>query len=231
MGDGSVGGTALRVLSTCFAVAVLGAVAAAQTTTSPEERPAATYVGSEVCASCHDDVEAKLKETQHGKAGFAALSAHGCEPCHGPGSAHAEDPDNEALRLRVDTLPAAQQSQTCLSATSAASSPSGTAVATSPRPVVHQLSQRARGQVDQSQLKAANAMEQCVPATRTCARRLEDVAPPAPRGKISCADCHNPHGSTTPKLITASSVNEQCYSCPAEKRGPFLWSTAGARER
>jgi DmsE family decaheme c-type cytochrome len=40
---------------------------------------------------------------------------------------------------------------------------------------------------------------------------------------MSCSNCHNPHGSTGPKLLVKNSVNETCYTCHAEKRGPFLW--------
>ncbi len=45
-------------------------------------------------------------------------------------------------------------------------------------------------------------------------------------GKMVCADCHNPHGSAGPKLLVKNSVNETCYTCHAEKRGPFLWEHA-----
>ena len=47
---------------------------------------------------------------------------------------------------------------------------------------------------------------------------------------MSCRDCHNPHGSPTEGMITAASVNEQCYECHAEKRGPFLWEHPPVRE-
>lgn len=45
---------------------------------------------------------------------------------------------------------------------------------------------------------------------------------PVPEGKMGCADCHNPHGSTGPKSLKRDSVNETCYQCHMEKRGPFL---------
>jgi DmsE family decaheme c-type cytochrome len=41
--------------------------------------------------------------------------------------------------------------------------------------------------------------------------------------KMQCTNCHNPHGTQTAKLISANSVNDKCYECHAEKRGPFLW--------
>jgi DmsE family decaheme c-type cytochrome len=46
---------------------------------------------------------------------------------------------------------------------------------------------------------------------------------PIDAGKVVCSDCHNPHGSTGPKLLVKNSLNETCYTCHAEKRGPFLW--------
>ena len=53
---------------------------------------------------------------------------------------------------------------------------------------------------------------------------------PLPEGKMSCVDCHNPHGSATRSLLNADSVNDVCYTCHAEKRGPFLWEHAPVRE-
>jgi DmsE family decaheme c-type cytochrome len=40
---------------------------------------------------------------------------------------------------------------------------------------------------------------------------------------MACSDCHNPHGTVGPKLLVKNSVNDTCYTCHAEKRGPFLW--------
>ncbi len=47
---------------------------------------------------------------------------------------------------------------------------------------------------------------------------------PIPEGKMTCTDCHNPHGSAGPKMMVKDSVNETCYSCHMEYRGPFLWN-------
>ena len=64
-------------------------------------------------------------------------------------------------------------------------------------------------------------------------RRAEMLRPsthPLREGKMSCSDCHNPHGSNGPKLLTKETVNETCFTCHAEKRGPFLWEHAPVRE-
>jgi DmsE family decaheme c-type cytochrome len=45
---------------------------------------------------------------------------------------------------------------------------------------------------------------------------------PIPEGKIVCSDCHNPMGSVGPHLLKRASVNDTCYQCHMEKRGPFV---------
>lgn len=46
---------------------------------------------------------------------------------------------------------------------------------------------------------------------------------PILEGKTACVDCHNPHGSAGDASLHQTSVNDNCYSCHQEKRGPFLW--------
>lgn len=45
-------------------------------------------------------------------------------------------------------------------------------------------------------------------------------------GLLTCSDCHQPHGSTSSGELIRNTINEQCYDCHAEKRGPFLWEHA-----
>ena len=45
---------------------------------------------------------------------------------------------------------------------------------------------------------------------------------PVPEGQMVCSDCHNPHGSAGPKSLKKDTVNETCYQCHMEKRGPFV---------
>ena len=53
---------------------------------------------------------------------------------------------------------------------------------------------------------------------------------PIREGKITCSNCHNSHGSATEALLRENSVNDNCYKCHAEKRGPFLFEHAPVRE-
>jgi DmsE family decaheme c-type cytochrome len=48
--------------------------------------------------------------------------------------------------------------------------------------------------------------------------------------KVGCTSCHNPHGGEGDKMLAETTVNNTCYGCHAEKRGPFLWEHAPVRE-
>jgi DmsE family decaheme c-type cytochrome len=53
---------------------------------------------------------------------------------------------------------------------------------------------------------------------------------PLREGKMTCSNCHNPHGSATEAMLKENSINDTCYKCHAEKRGPFLFEHAPVRE-
>jgi len=48
--------------------------------------------------------------------------------------------------------------------------------------------------------------------------------------KVGCTSCHNPHGGGGNKMLVEYTVNNVCYTCHAEKRGPFLWEHPPVRE-
>lgn len=193
---------------------------------------ASGYAGNEACISCHGDQADHLANTPHGRAGFAKLSSLGCETCHGPGNAHAETPDDPALYPKIENLSPAKQSATCQGCHSGGK-----------QFFWHNGRHEARGlscischsvhspKSERAQLKQESATEQCFSCHKDVrADTWKTSHHPIREGKISCVDCHNPHGTQTPKMIEAASVNEQCYSCHTEKRGPFLWEHPPVRE-
>jgi DmsE family decaheme c-type cytochrome len=44
-----------------------------------------------------------------------------------------------------------------------------------------------------------------------------------------CSDCHNPHGTANESLLKTATINDTCYKCHAEKRGPFLFEHTPVR--
>jgi DmsE family decaheme c-type cytochrome len=53
---------------------------------------------------------------------------------------------------------------------------------------------------------------------------------PIQEGKVKCTNCHNPHGALSHAMLLHESVNEQCYSCHADKRGPYLFEHPPVQE-
>ena len=53
---------------------------------------------------------------------------------------------------------------------------------------------------------------------------------PVREGQVACSDCHNPHGEIADAQLREGSVNDTCYQCHAEYRGPHLWEHQPVRE-
>ncbi len=53
---------------------------------------------------------------------------------------------------------------------------------------------------------------------------------PLRHGQMDCASCHKPHGSLTEAMLKRPTLNQTCYECHAEKRGPHLWEHAPVTE-
>jgi DmsE family decaheme c-type cytochrome len=210
--------------------------------TPPPDNPSPpgdrTYVGQKTCEGCHTQEAANWAHTIHASV-FTLnprdpIEAKGCEACHGPGSAHVANPSvaNIISFSHKSQTPVAQQNGQCLSC--------------------HQGGQRIfwHGSIHENNNLACsdchNPMANFAAHGLTARTSINETCfschkvqradfnkrshMPLPEGKISCTDCHNPHGSTTEPLLKADSVNEVCYGCHAEKRGPFLFEHAPVRE-
>jgi DmsE family decaheme c-type cytochrome len=210
------------------------APAAPQTPAAAPQAPAtpqAGYVGTEVCATCHTGYDTSINATRHGLAKHPGTPAagQGCESCHGPGEAHAGDPE-KIKPILFNKISAKAVSATCT---------------TCHNKGVHALwkgSQHEARNVScischsihkpmstTSQLKAMNQQGTCITCHRDKVAKLDKSGHmPVREGKMECSSCHNPHGSTNVKLLkTGNTVNEACSSCHAEKRGPWLFEHAG----
>jgi len=81
------------------------------------------------------------------------------------------------------------------------------------------------------QLKTKSDAETCFSCHKAeRAKSMRTSHHPVREGKMGCSSCHNPHDGSRPKMIKAESVNELCYQCHTEKRGPFLFEHAPVRE-
>ena len=209
---------------------------------SPDLNGGATYVGEAVCIACHSTQNKQFTHTQHAAA-FRLnprneLQQRSCEACHGPGSNHIKDPASPANRTaligftREWGTPVEKQTAMCLSCHQGGQHMfwPGSTHATQQLSCSDCHNPMARISAT-GLLKKPTINETCY----TCHQQQRSEFAkrshmPLPEGKISCIDCHNPHGSNNRALIKADSVNELCYGCHAEKRGPFLWEHAPVRD-
>jgi DmsE family decaheme c-type cytochrome len=55
-------------------------------------------------------------------------------------------------------------------------------------------------------------------------------AHPVGDGDLTCTSCHAPHDSLNPALLKKPTLNQTCYTCHAQTRGPFLWEHPAVAE-
>ena len=209
---------------------------------APAQKPAAApgpdlpagYVGAETCKGCHEAQWDKFARTKMGR-----LFLHNprnsqerlaCENCHGPGQAHVEAGGGKGKGGMItfaknDPTPVEKRNQTCLTCHTkdkhmfwAGSAHDARDVpCTGCHKVMEDVTRR-------GQLAKPTELETC----GTCHIRERAAANrfsrhPMLEGKMACTSCHAPHGSISPALLKEPSPNDTCYTCHAEKRGPFLF--------
>ena len=158
--------------------------------------------------------------------------AGSCTACHGPSVAHLEKPrknDTDIMFLDSPEL-AEQQNSSCLNCHEDAKRGwwAGSA---------HQqedLSCTSCHQVHTSVDKTA-AREEQSSTCYSCHTEVRSAASlrsrhPIHEGQTSCSDCHQTHGSANESLLSAPTLNDSCYGCHAEKRGPYLFEHAPVSE-
>jgi len=195
-------------------------------------RQEAGYAGIETCLVCHEGVVEAFKDTRHGKKGFELRSDRACETCHGPAAAHAEAGGDKTKIKSVEALFSEEKSAMCLQCHEKGGKMLWSGSAHESRGLACQTCHSVHHpKSEKSQLSQANETDLCFSCHKQKASQfLKASHHPIREGKVSCSDCHNPHGAQKASLVDADSVAEKCYQCHAEKRGPFLWEHAPVRE-
>ncbi len=211
--------------------------ASAPATRAARPAVAATFIGSQACAKCHGPLIAAFNKTLMGKISLTQKGKFECENCHGPGSAHVAAGGGRGVGGILsfgedDPRPVAERNGICLNCHQRGER---TYWAGS----VHELRGLActnchtimKAVSRKHQLKKKIAAEVCYQCHKLKRAQMQYSSHmPVRENKITCSNCHNPHGSPTEKLIREASVNDNCYKCHAEKRGPRLWEHAPVRE-
>lgn len=209
---------------------------ASQPPASQPSVPPSGYAGTDTCVTCHASEGESLKGTAHAQAKHPRSPAAGlgCESCHGPGQAHVDDDAKGHIRKLAQMKPA-EVSETCLTCHNRGDHAAWEGSTHESRNLSCATCHSVHAPKSfESQLKAATQTALCAQCHRVQVVKTERAVAhmPVREGKMSCASCHNPHGSlTNVKLLrTGNSVAESCMTCHTEMRGPMLWEHAPVKE-
>lgn len=198
--------------------------------------------GADSCLLCHGEGTEKpataIFHTKHGSQSDPAtpFSNLQCETCHGPSKQHARAQRRGEAGLPPVSFginaatPAAEQNQVCLGCHQS----NGRLGWFGSTHEIEEVSCASCHQVhSQSDRVFDNLAQQEICFTCHQKKRsdtLKASSHPLRFGSMACSDCHDPHDGNNDFLLQQSTVNQTCYSCHAEKRGPFLWEHAPVSE-
>jgi DmsE family decaheme c-type cytochrome len=204
------------------------------------------------CLRCHQK-QVGILQTKHGVLSdprSPAGKGQTCAACHGINPNHASDPvkNPHPVRFEKGAVPAKQQTQACMSCHAGnrhlafwetgrhgrndvrcndchavhTPPPRGSTIAiTKKDPSAGPLVNTER------QLE----YETCIGCHKQTRVQINKPSHhPIIEGKVTCSSCHNPHGTMSQGMVKQETVNVQCWSCHAEKRGPFLFQHPAVEE-
>jgi DmsE family decaheme c-type cytochrome len=230
-------------LAVCLVLLAFSTVCTAQEAADfPAAEHGYTEDGADTCIRCHDEDDEfpvfSIFSTKHGQKSdertpFADLQ---CEACHGPGAEHAKrvranEKQGPILNFGEKSEASSQdQNSQCLGchenharAGWMGSSHEMNDVACASCHTIHV----ARDPV----LDARTQPEKCYDCHRKQRAEMSRASVhPVRFGVMTCTDCHNPHDSVADSLLVGDSLNETCFECHTEKRGPYLWEHAPVAE-
>jgi predicted CXXCH cytochrome family protein len=177
---------------------------------APPSIPGATFIGSEACAECHEEINRDFKTADHAKLQAKGDNATdmGCESCHGPGSKHQES--GGALKTIINPGNSPEACMQCHLDVKAQFS----------LPFSHQVMSGKMSCNDCHDPHKGSALKgggtQITSANETCVKcHTQQSGPfvfPHDAVREGCTSCHSPHGSVNQKMLTERNSN-LCLKC------------------
>ena len=203
----------------CLLFAVAGTAVAAEQQTQP------------ICANCHEAQWKAIDLGPHSARNDSSGSM--CQACHGNAADHLKDPikfkpenpfgKNGTAQQRTDTCLACHSSNRNLAFWTSGKHQLNEVTCAN----CHSIHGRSLAPTINKFVTTFLPNQEDICANCHQPIRAATFKPshhPIIEGKIRCTDCHNPHGAITPAMLKNPTINDQCYSCHADKRGPFVFS-------
>ncbi len=207
--------------------------------------PGAKRIGSAVCQTCHASLAGRFQHAWHAQQGVR------CEDCHGGGSLHVQGRGDVSKIVSFRRLPPKSANAVCLRCHAQGSQTrhwiTGAHAANGVRCIdchsIHTAAPARPGMIGETLEAGYTASAASIsPDARaafasrsrmndTCLRchpqqRAQLNLPyhhPLREAKITCVDCHDPHGGAAGNNLRRANVNQLCLSCHAQYRGPFAY--------
>ena len=187
--------------------------------------------GDAKCTRCHDESEQypvlAIGKTKHGTVADARTPT--CTSCHGESESHINKPADAKARPspgrvfnKTSATPPQEQNQACLTChqggkrmhwQTSMHATRDTTCTTCHQ--VHTAHDKVRDKLTQPEVCFTCHKDQRAQINRPSRHPIRE-------GLVSCSDCHNPHGTVGPAMVARDTVNDTCYVCHIEKRGPFV---------
>jgi predicted CXXCH cytochrome family protein len=215
------------------------------------EVPGATAVGSEACTACHSEIAADFRHAFHSQQGVTCEECHGLGSLHVQGGGDVSKIISFSQRSAADANGVClschardAKVRNWLTGSHASNQVRCIDCHQTHSYVKAGGKNELEGQalVDVAAPGRVAAVENLVPETKAIiqprwqandaclrcheAQRGQMSLPyhhPLREGKMSCADCHDPHGGATGKNLRIANTNQLCLSCHAQYRGPFAY--------
>lgn len=192
-------------------------------------QPVSAGVSDEVCAGCHDEVTEMFSKTAHGIyfSSIDHLKDANCEACHGSAVDHIEDGDPAKI---INPANSGQfgAKELCLTCHKSHKFDNWKFSAHASADLTCADCHSVHTSIENPTVKSSS--ENCLKCHADVRASLSMPSHhPIGEGKLECIDCHGVHGEPA-RLTMDDSGSELCYSCHAEKEGPFVYEHAPVQE-